>query len=590
MRMAKRTRSLEIWHIPKRSSIHQTIGAVYILSDKGFNGKSWTSGRKESFNTELKKWGLTENGKPLSPSGRRTLEALFKYLGFIYINKSSTPPTIMVTDVGLDLIKHHSLTKKFKALKDVRKNKQLIKTSPVVKQQMVKLQITNPIIREDCVNILVFPFRVTLKLLLELEYLDIEEIASILFQMKTEDQYDYIKQRIKNFRSLPKSQREAEIDQFKKTEEGILTLKKAPSARYFMSLCEGTGICEVKRKDKIKALYLVDGVEQEVKEIIHTLEGINPFDFGDNSDLWMEYYGKPNRLRPPKIVRITFNNPVKEEKIVVILKNGQLVDAETFGEDFDKMEIPLFENEDYTIEIIDSKTGIKVKEETFKIDEKHNTLKIDIPKSAKENVLTNQEIIHTIQEMLKSKSGVDDAYMNKLKVISKITGKNINGLRSLLRGGRLEYLLFRILQNLEKEGIIDSVVWNGSIKKYGIYHPAPGGKAGKPDLIFHADEFTIVLEVTTIGDTRMQWTAEGASIPDHIINYKQKNPTESKVIGIFSAPKFHTQLVKNLTQHSKVDKVPILCYTLKELLQLLETGSRKSIKEEIEKMANEVIK
>jgi len=586
--MAKRTRSLEIWHIPKRSSIHQTIGAVHILSDKNFNGKSWIGGRKESFNTELKKWGLTEDGKPLSPSGRRTLEALFKYLGFIYINKVSTPPTLMVTDVGLDLLKAHPLTKKFKTLRDVQQNKQLIKTSPVVKHQMVKLQITNPIIKEDCVNILVFPFRVTLRLLTELGYLDIEETASILFQMKAEDQYDYIKQRIQNLRSLPQAQREAEINKFKKTEEGILTLVKAPSARYFMSLCEGTGLCKVKKKGKISVLYLVGGVEEEVKGILKIFHGIKPFDFGDNSELWIEYYGKPNRLRPPKMVSITFTNPVQEEKIVVISRDGRLVDCETFGEDVEKIETPLFENEYYTIEIIDSNTGAKIKEEKFKVDEKQSKLAIDISKAPQRRTLTNQEIIQMIEELIESKNGFDDAYMKRLDILSKIIGLDIKNNRPYLRGGRLEYLIYRFLHNLEQEGKIDSVVWNGSIKKYGIYQPAPGGKTGKSDLIFHIDDFAVVLEVTTIRDTRMQWTAEGASVPDHIINYEQKNPTDSRVVGIFLAPSLHTQLVKNLTQHSKTDKVPILCYPLKELLELLEKLSKdelvKLTKEESEKI------
>jgi hypothetical protein len=583
--MAKRTRTLEIWHIPKRSSIHQTIGAVHILSDSKFNGKSWTGGRKETFNTELKKWGLTEEGKPLSPSGRRTLEALFKYLGFIYINKSSTPPTLLVTDVGLDLVKHHPLTQKFKTLKEVQKNKKLIKASPVVKHQMVKLQITNPIIREDCINILVFPFRITLRLLLDLGYLDIEEIASILFQIRAEDQYDYMKQRIQNFRSLPADQRRAEIEQFKRTEEGVLTLVKAPSARYFMSLCEGTGLCKVKR-GKISTLHLVDGAEEEARNILTTFQGVRPFDFKENAELWIEYYGKPNRLNPPKMVTIAFTNPLKEEKIVVIQKEGKVVDGETLGEDLDRMETPLFKNEEYHIEIYDCGTGTKIREDKFKIDETENALKIDISK-AEAQAVTNEEITEMIEELIQSGS-LDNAYMNRLNIVSRITGLDIRGNLNYLRGGRLEYLVYRFLHNLEEEGKLDSVVWNGNIRKYGIYQPAPGGRPGKSDIIFNIGEFTIVLEVTTIKDTRMQWNAEGASVPDHITNYKDKNSGESQVIGIFSAPSLHAQLVKNLTQHSKTDKIPILCYPLKELLELLQKLSRdelsKKIREESEKI------
>jgi len=587
--MTKRTRSLEIWHIPKRSSIHQTIGAVNILSEERFNGKSWTGGRKETFNTELKKWGLTEEGKPLSPSGRRTLEALFKYLGFIYIDKSTTPPTLIVTDVGFDLVKKHSLTQKFKTLKEVQKNGQLIKTSPVVKHQMVKLQITNPIIREDCVNILVFPFRITVRLLLELGYLDIEEIASILFQMKTEDQYDYIKQRIQNFRSLTKNKRKAEIEQFKKTEEGMLTLVKAPSARYFMSLCEGTALCKVKR-GKISTLHLLDGVEDEVRKILKTFEDVKPFDFQDNAELWIEYYGKPNRLKPPKLVNITFTNPLQDEKIVVILKEGRMVDGETFDEDVTQMATPLFENEEYSLDIYDSNTGTKIKEEQFSISEKQNKLEIDISKPTKQTTLTNSEIMKMIDDLLQSRDRLDNLYMNRLKILSSLIGLNIKASISILRGGRLEYLVYRFLHNLESEGKIDSVTWNGWNKKYGIHQPAPGGRAGKSDLIFQIYDTVILLEVTTIGDTRMQWSAEGASVPDHIVKFKQKSPSSLKIVGIFSAPKLHDQLVKNLGQHSKTDMVPILCYPLKQLLQLLVESSKEQIKKRIEEDSSKALK
>lgn len=89
-----RTRSLEVWHIPKRQNMHQIIGAVEILASDKFNGKTWTDMRKETFNTQLGRQGLTNNGKPLSPSARRTLEALLKYLGFVYVD-DNTPPTIM---------------------------------------------------------------------------------------------------------------------------------------------------------------------------------------------------------------------------------------------------------------------------------------------------------------------------------------------------------------------------------------------------------------------------------------------------------------------------------------------------------------
>jgi hypothetical protein len=290
------------------------------------------------------------------------------------------------------------------------------------------------------------------------------------------------------------------------------------------------------------------------------------------------------------MVSVTFTNPVQEEKILVISKDGKMIDGETFSEDVEAMQTPLFENEDYLLEIYDCSTGAKIKEERFRISEKQNVLQIDISKAPKPSTLTNQEIIQMIDQMLESKDGLDSVYRNRLAVLVKIIDFDLKARLPYLRGGRLEYLLYRLLYNLEKEGKIDSVVWNGWIKKYGIYQPAPGGKVGKSDIIFHIDDLTIVLEVTTIRDTRMQWTAEGASVPDHILNYQQKTGTREKVIGLFSAPSLHGQLVKNLTQHSKTDKIPILCFPLNELLELLEKSSRKQLKEKIKEESDKVLR
>ena len=55
----------------------------------------------------------------------------------------------------------------------------IITESEIVLQQMTKLQITNPVILKDCENVFVFPFRLTLKLIKALGYLDREEIGVI---------------------------------------------------------------------------------------------------------------------------------------------------------------------------------------------------------------------------------------------------------------------------------------------------------------------------------------------------------------------------------------------------------------------------
>jgi hypothetical protein len=254
----------------------------------------------ETFNTELGKRGLTKSGRPLAVSARRTLEALLKYLGFIFIDFDTTPPLLLITDVGRELATSHTTFPKFRTLREAARQKALIKASPMVKLQMVKLQLTNPIVLENCVNIQVFPFRNTLRLLRDVGYLTFEEIGYILFSMKREDEYSVIKQRILSFRSLSPDRRDAELAAYKQTEEGVLTLVKAPTAGYYASLCVGTGLCEYKKR----VLTIRKGKITDVDKIIATFKGVEPFNFADNRRLWIEYYGVPRRLRPPRLVSI----------------------------------------------------------------------------------------------------------------------------------------------------------------------------------------------------------------------------------------------------------------------------------------------
>lgn len=278
--LAKRTK--EMWHMPKRASLDQMVGAIKILLDKklSLNGRPWTSGKQETFNTELAKRGLTESGAPLAPSSRRTFEALLKYLGFIYVD-STTPPSIMqVTKVGVKLIKNP------------------VKT---LKLQMAKLQLTNPVVRKDCVKIQVFPFRVTLRLLLEIGPLHYDEIGYILFMhMKKETDYKQVKERILAFRSLPESKRRGIIKRFKKTPEGHVALAKAASVSYYVLLCIGTELCERKNK----TLKIRKGKKKTVENLLKKFEGVKTYDFEGNLPLWVEYYGTPNRLSPPHQIPI----------------------------------------------------------------------------------------------------------------------------------------------------------------------------------------------------------------------------------------------------------------------------------------------
>lgn len=281
-RKGKPKKSKEVWHFPKRASLYQMVGFVEILKNLKFHGKSWTKGKKETFNTELAKRGYTESGSPLAPSGLRTLEALIKYFGFIHVDNTVKPQVIYITDAGLKLL-----------------------NNPIeaFKEQMLKLQITNPTILKDCINVKVFPFRTALKLILEFGSLTYEEIAYLLIaKMKNQADFDHIIEELQKFRNLPVKEKTKAIKSFLNTPEGNVALGQAPTAVYFTSLCIGTELCE--RNSKKKILRIKEDKDQEVKNLLKRFNGIEPYDFGDNLPLWIEYYGKPKRLSPPRDIVI----------------------------------------------------------------------------------------------------------------------------------------------------------------------------------------------------------------------------------------------------------------------------------------------
>jgi hypothetical protein len=582
--MAKTTRTKEIWHIPKRGNVHQTIYMVYVLSWDRFLGKSWSSGKQEALGTEMGKAGLTESGKAITHQSVRTLLAnLPKYLGFVYLDESSTPSRIMVTDIGYELIKKHDIPNipKHKKLKAYADNGDLVETSEIFQKQMSKLIITNPSIRKDCENILVFPFRMTLKVLLKLEYLDMEEIGYILFHTKAEDELDLVVERIKNFRALPPAQRNAEINAYKKTDEGQLTLVKAPTAGYYMYLCTSTGLCnryrvEVnKTRDKrLSAIKLKDKTED--MKIIEKFKDVEIFDFKDDWFLWKEYFANPQRLYPPFNVSILTNN--QEDVLVTVMKNDYIYGSEVISKERSTLLVPVFRDEAYKIIGYDLESGKEVykREVSFSQGQKDYTVDLDMHRHGPK--LTKENVVEKIEQMFSGKyQGFDKDYSKKLEIISAVVGKNY--LDNRRRGGRLEYLFYELLELLKRESIIDEVYWYGGMGKYGICEPAPGGKEGNPDIVFEIDSYMIVLEITAFRGNRAQWnSAEASSVPDHIAKFKRNNPSKN-IIGLFTAPSIHHQLEQNLKLNAQKEKVGMIFKPCIEFAKYLTTVNKKALKE-----------
>ena len=580
--MAQKNRSKELWLIPKRVNLHQTICLIDGIIERKYNNSTWNPQKQNNLGVNLKNWGATNDGKNISPQAIRTLAASIpQYLGFLYINTNTTPNTICLTEVGLKLWNKHK--EDLVKVKNLRVGKDhIIKESSIVLEQLEKLQITNPIILKDCENILVFPFRMTLKLILDLGYLDREELAYIVFKIKDETEYLLAKQEIINFRKLSFVDREALINTFKSTHIGNITLVKAPSASYYESLCEITGVIE-----KIKVEYPnygnVDGlklpaitIKDEFKNYINHIVNVKYleaqiFNFKDDLDLWIEYIGNPNRLTPPREVSI--ENKSKNDILICVKKEGVLINGDLVKK-CDKLTIPMFLNEEYEVECLDVSNGAIL--DTYKFIPNNSisrfeimTSRTSLANSEDVNELATEIINHSTAKMFSEKM------INYLTILSNIDGDNYRMESKQLRGAYYEFLFFKLLNALMDEGIIDEVVWNGKVGKFGLPVPAPGGKTGTPDIIFRIDNNEFVLELTVIKAKSMQFDKEASSVPDHVRLQNQKS--SYNVTGIFCAPQIHERNTSIMQASLLEDNIKLNCIKEEQFLSLLLSKNRKEI-------------
>lgn len=163
-----------------------------------------------------------------------------------------------------------------------------------------------------------------------------------------------------------------------------------------------------------------------------------------------------------------------------------------------------------------------------------------------------------------------------MNTLSKVTGIDKIGDKSL-RGAYFEYYVYKMLCILKNEKVIDEVIWNGKIGKYGLPTQAPGGKTGKPDMVFAIDDLYTVVELTTIKAKALQFSAEGSSVPDHIRLYKQE--TGKDVTGVFCAPVIHERNTAAMQSTIARYGIELHCITDKELVELLLTKDRNKIKD-----------
>jgi len=587
--VVQQERSKELWLVPKRGSLHQTICLIESLINRNYNETRWNEQKQNNIGNDLRKRGAVRlKRSPSNQSIRTLLASMPQYFGFLYIDSSTTPNTVKLTDVGKKLYNFHKNNlKNISSLGEGKRNGDLIETSTIFLEQFEKLQITNPIILKDCENIFVFPFRVILKLLLKLHYLDREELAYFVFSIRDESEIPLIVEKIKKYRIQDKMERDIEINLFKETHIGNITLVQASSASYFENLCYNTGIIERTKiqipnpgstsTDKLSSIQIKHSQKDYVKEIVNNkYKNAEAYNFGDKLNLWIDYIGDPKRKIPPKDVKLV--NDSKNSVIMTVEQKGKMLTGDLVNKG-EHLSSPMFINEDYEIAITSPRDGSLLDKQTINANLKNDTYRFD-EFVTEEMYETIEEIGNAIIEHSKSRT-FNSNYSFYLEIIEKLIGKDLINNKSL-RGAYYEYLFYQLLEKLRQENIIDDVYWNGKVVKYGIPRQAPGGKTGTPDIIFQINDEMFILEVTTIKPKSTQFSAEGSSVPDHIKLFSEKD-SDIKVHGIFSAPLIHSRNTAAMQAILDPLEINLKCIKDINLIEILQSKNRNFIFNELKK-------
>lgn len=578
--MAQGNRSKELWLIPKRVNLHQSIVFVEAIEDRHYDGQSWNESKQNNLGVNLKNKGATKTGKNISSQAIRTLLASIpQYLGFVYIDDTGSNNVIRETDAGKLLVNTHK--SQITNIGHLGLHPALeINESEIARDQLLKLQLTNPIVLKDCENISVFPFRFLLKLLLEIGYIDLEEIAYILLQTKDEDDLSLKVSEINAFRNQSVVDRTNVINNYKNTHFGNITLVQAPSARYFISLCELSGLVEHvdvlprNRNDEIIALKIKETKINDVKNIfLPKYNGIKPYDFKDDLKLWIKYIGDPSKISTPYDADI--ENKTQYDVFCVVKKGSEILASDVLNAN-GIMSIPAFVGESYSIELYSLISGSNIGLYRFSPTSYGDYYQITGLKDTKLPEPSLAQLIADTSTHVNTGSFPKNFGL-KLGVLKAMTGIDFN--TSNMRGAYLEYNFFRILCILKNQGVVDDVIWNGKIGKYSLPVSAPGGKLGTPDIIFEIDNEYFVLELTTIKAKSTQFSAEGASVPDHIRLFADQ--THHPVHGIFSAPIMHVRVNNAMESTLNGYGLHIKCLTVDDLLLLFGSKNRAQIKKEL---------
>ena len=579
--MAQKNRDKEFWLIPKRANLHQSVVLLKGILESNYNGTNWNGSKQDRLGAYLGKNGATNNGRNITPQALRTLLASIpQYFGFTFINTDTTPNTLFVTDAGNTIVKELEsflLNYDYSNLREAEKEEGVIKYSDTYLKQFLKLQLTNPVILKDCESILIFPLIFTLKILKKTRYLTYEEIALFIFRSKSQNEIDFVTLEIENFRNLEYKKQLQLVEAFKQTHLGNISLVQAPTTSYYQKLCSYTGLINKSsititgnnENRKVNTIEIISEKESIIDNLLKDYD-FEPYDFKDNLRLWLQYIGNTEVLNTPKDVTIL--NKTSNEQLVVISENNLIINGNLINPN-DVIWFPAIEKNNYKINIYNKTDGSITETINYVYS---NDDKIEIKDISSNNV--NKLDINTIEkeiiEHINSKDFSED-YLKYILIISNIVGKKLQKSKNL-RGSRLEYLFYKYFEKLENENIIDEVIWNGRIGQYGIPSPSPGGPTGSPDILLFIDDIIIVVELTTIKPKAQQWSAEGASVPDHIRLVEEKYP-DKKIFAIYLAPIIHEERVtKGMLSRLKDYESKLHCLEIDKFLNYSRNFVKKN--------------
>jgi hypothetical protein len=546
--MAQKDRDKEYWLIPKRANLHQSVVLIDGIVSLNYNGKTWNPSKQDRLGAYLGRSGATNNGKNITPQALRTLLASIpQYFGFTFINTETTPNTLVLTKVGEKILEEQKEfldNYDFNNLREAEKHNGCIQYSEIYLKQFLKLQITNPVLLKDCENVFLFPLVFTLKVLKKTKYLTYEEIAYFIFRSKHQSEIELVILEIENFRNLSYDSQNKLIETFKGTHLGNISLVQAPTSSYFQKLCFYTGLIlkseieifnpKNREKKKLNTITLNQSKEKVINDLIEEYT-YSPYDFGNDLHLWLQYIGNDAVKSTPVDVQIL--NDTTTEQLIVISQNDTIIKGDLV---LSKQSVffPSIETTKYEISIFNKRNGDVIE----KMNYIFGSGNLVIDKISDENINPKDQL-HIKNEILEHINSKDfsRSYSPYLNIVSKFTKKDLINSKSL-RGSRLEYLFYQYFKIWEERNIIDEVIWNGKVGNYGIPSQAPGGPTGDPDLIIFVDNNLIVIELTTIRPKAQQWTAEGASVPDHIRLIEDKYP-DYNIFAFYLAPIIHDERV-----------------------------------------------